>query len=134
MAIAGVQVIVLTSIAWGQPGGIRLEEVILTSRLNENSKPQEPSLTFSPDDSRIYCYILARSWLGDSLSASTVVKWYYETGEREQITAHYFTIYGKEPALIWLEPREGERFRQGNYTVEILINSTPVETVKFVIE
>lgn len=130
MIVGGLLFVTITE-KMGQPNGLRIEEVAITSNFDNASQSINEVLRFSRDSDRIYAIIRVDGPLGIPIAGTMWVKWYYED---EQIASHYLSIDPRLPIKIWIEPPEGEMFRPGRYQMEIFLERPLIRTVEFEVE
>ncbi len=110
---------------------LQIDEVILTTGIDEAGLPIDEISKFSRLDERIYSIITLQSPFKLPLDSTLWVKWYYE---EEQIAAHYLYPDPRKQIVIWIESPEGKEFRPGQYKIEIFLNRPLVRTVEFEVE
>lgn len=115
----------------GSIGGIYPQDIYLTTIIDNQGMPINPSTTFRAETSQIYCIVTSTGQFGAPWGATIIVRWYYES---EEIATNVFDIVAGRPAVASLYPPTNKPFRQGNYSVQVFIKNHLVEIIDFEVQ
>lgn len=131
-AVFGVPVLItLYAKITDQSTELQIEDVFVTSVIDETGEIAEQETKFQKDSDRIYAVVKLRSLLNIPVAGTLWLRWYHED---EQIAAHYIHPDPRNPIIVWIEPPENGHFREGEYRLEIFLDWPLVETVEFEVE
>ncbi len=103
-------------------GKIEITKAVITAEIDKDGNPLPSNGVFPSSQPRIYCYILINS----PKPIQVGVRWYY---------GDTLIFQDTEMINIWkayyIQPQPGERFRVGEYHVEIYFIDKAIRTLSF---